>query len=391
MTWAILDLWVLLPLLLSGVTLVLLGWELGPRRRPAADSDGSRPRARLRGAAHKALEIHLMLWVFFASVGLLLSARSGSSGTRLIDASEAVSLLLFVLAVPVALALTHLGKRVSVKRDFPVGLRWILAPYHGLSIWLLLLFGSLRALGKKWRRSAGPTPAEEAPDSVHEGVRELDSLTLEEVLIPRSQEVALKSVLTPRDALLQVAKTRHKLYPVYGDSVDQLLGVVRMLDLAHPKQTERLVRDLVVPVPIVPETMNGVSLLGRLGGAPVPVALVVDEFGSHAGFVSVEDLVEVLVGDLVGEHEVVQKRIREMEPGVFKVEGTCEIEEFNGQVADVLPEGEYETVAGLFLDRVGRIPQTGDELQVPGAELEVLERTERRVLWVKITLAGSAE
>jgi len=197
--------------------------------------------------------------------------------------------------------------------------------------------------------------------------------------------------LTPRDALLQVAKTRHKLYPVYGDSVDQLLGVVRMLDLAHPKQTERLVRDLVVPVPIVPETMNGVSLLGRLGGAPVPVALVVDEFGSHAGFVSVEDLVEVLVGDLVGEHEVVQKRIREMEPGVFKVEGTCEIEEFNGQVADVLPEGEYETVAGLFLDRVGRIPQTGDELQVPGAELEVLERTERRVLWVKITLAGSAE
>ena len=91
-------------------------------------------------------------------------------------------------------------------------------------------------------------------------------------------------------------------------------------------------------------------------------------------------------GDLVGEHEVVRDRILSLEQGSYRVDGTCTVEEFNERFGPLLPEGEYETVAGLFLEKVGRIPQEGDEVKLPKVTLEVLQRTDRRILWLKAIL-----
>jgi CBS domain containing-hemolysin-like protein len=135
--------------------------------------------------------------------------------------------------------------------------------------------------------------------------------------------------------------------------------------------------------------MRALTLLQRLAGSPLATALVVDEFGGHSGLVTLGDAVEVVIGDLVGEHEEVRRRIIPLGDGIYRVEGTCEVEEFNEQVRPVLPEGEYDTVAGLILDRLGRIPQQGDEVALPGAVLEVLERTDRRILWTQVSLVRS--
>jgi CBS domain containing-hemolysin-like protein len=90
----------------------------------------------------------------------------------------------------------------------------------------------------------------------------------------------------------------------------------------------------------------------------------------------------VLVGDLEGEHEVIRARIIEQNPGTWRIDGTCTIEEFNRRLGNLLPEGEYETVAGLVIERLGAIPPPGEEVTLPGVRLTVEEATDRRILWV---------
>jgi CBS domain containing-hemolysin-like protein len=194
-----------------------------------------------------------------------------------------------------------------------------------------------------------------------------------------------------RAALAELRRAPHALYPAFGESIDQPLGMVRILDLARPDALDRPLGDFVRPASIVPETMKGFDLLEDLCRAPMPAALVVDEFGSMAGLVTVEDLIEVVVGDLVGEHEVVRARVVQLGPDLYRVDGTCRVDEFNERLGPLLPEGEYETVAGLFLDSVGRIPPAGERLVLTGVELEILERNDRRILWLRARIRNDAE
>lgn len=357
----------------SALVVWLLGWE------------SAAPHPESRGRIHRAIEIHLALWAFFA-----LGVRFV---TTIFPSTPPAAAALLVLAFgPMAAALLAHGRRQG-GTALPRGAVWFLAPLRGVSLWLLLGYEALR------RRLPAPRPVREessreeeptSPRSLRQAVHELDELTLEEIMVPRSQVAALSGDLTPREVLTQVRAERHSLYPVHGDSVDHLLGLVRMLDLGQPGQADRPIKDLVAPAPIFPETMRGLDLLDELVGRRLGAALVVDEFGSHAGLVTTEDLVEILVGDLVGEHEVVRRRILPLGAGRYRVEGVCEIEEFNEEVGEVLPEGEYETIAGLVLEHTGRIPQTGDEIEVPGALLEVEEVTDRRILWVRVTVTAAA-
>jgi CBS domain containing-hemolysin-like protein len=307
------------------------------------------------------------------------------------------TLAAFVLAGFALILAGRLGRWLA----FPAWGRWVLAPFHGLSMWFLWIWGLLEprlqarsavtdgagtdrdgASGRQAARFTNLAPAE----SAHSRVLDLASWTVEELMIPRSQVAALEGNRTIAEAIAQVARAPHTVYPVYGESVDQPLGVVRILDLAPGDDRNRAIRDLARGAPLVPETMKGLNLLRDLADASTPAALVLDEFGGMAGLVTMEDLIEVVVGDLVGEHEIVRARIVQLEPGLYRVDGTCTIEEFNLRFGPLLPEGEYETVAGLFLDRVGRIPQAGEVLSLPRVSLEVTERDERRILQLTATV-----
>ncbi len=354
--------------------------------------EGVRPGAFQGPLSGPDLEVRFAAWL---QLGLLLLVWVQGGRDLLPVPRPSWSLVLLPAGAIPALAAIWWGRHAGRAGWRPGYSRWVLAPLHGFVMWVAWI----AALPDRGRvPGAGPAGAEEGAvgavpgaAAVREGVEDLISQTLEEIMIPRSQVVALEGRTTVREAIRTARRFPHTIYPVYGESVDEPLGVVRILDLIHPEAPDLPLGKFVRPARIVPETMSGFNLLGELCGSPIPAALVVDEFGGMAGLVTVEDLIEVLVGDLVGEHEVVRDRILAIGGDAYRVDGTCTVEEFNERFGDLLPEGEYETVAGLFLDSVGRIPEEGDDLRLPGVTLEVIRRTDRRILWLRAEIAPAAE
>lgn len=354
--------------------------------------DGARPGAIHSPLPGAGLEVRFAAWLQF---GLLLLAWVHAGRDLLPVPRPLWSLALLPAGAIPAFAAIWSGRKAGRTGSRPGYGRWVLAPLHGLVMWVAWIAG---LPGRRRVPAGGPAGSaagsvQEAPRAaaVREGVEDLLSQTLEEIMIPRSQVVALEGKTPVREAIRTARRYPHTIYPVYGESVDEPLGVVRILDLIHPEALDQPLEKFVRPARIVPETMSGFNLLSELCGSSIPAALVVDEFGGMAGLITVEDLIEVLVGDLVGEHEVVRDRILALEGNAFRVDGTCTVEEFNERFGELLPEGEYETVAGLFLDSVGRIPEEGDELSLPGVTLEVLRRTDRRILWLKAGIAPAAK
>ncbi|MCC7143983.1 MAG: hypothetical protein IT349_17955 [Candidatus Eisenbacteria bacterium] len=330
------------------------------------------------------LPLHLSAWVAFGAAFVAID-RWGRAALRFGEPTLLLgwSVALLLSAVPLVV-----GLGLARVLEAPPAVRRLLAPYLGVALWvhwgLALLAGRRAAQGAARERERPTSPAASAvkPVAPHEGVRDLAALTAQEIMIPRSEVVGIDGRSAVEQVLGLARSAPHSLYPVHGESVDAPLGVLRMIDLADAAPHQK-VDELVRPVPVVPGTMRCLALLPRLAAAADPAAIVVDEFGSVAGFLTIEDLIEVAVGDFVGEHETEHRRITPLPGSAWSVEGTCRVDEFN-QVVPLLPEGEYETVAGLFLDRYGRIPIQADEIDLPSARLIIEAVTDRRILRLRI-------
>lgn len=343
----------------------------------------------------------IALWTLLAlglrfEVLLAREVTAGGAGDRALPLALLALAGLAAVAAVATLTGGMLGTRIR-----PRAVRSLLAPFFGLSQWTHWL-GSVVSFGRaRWRRRReanlaeapatlpSPESAEPPSDTPAQKVRDLADVTAGEVMIPRSETVALPSSISIRDAVQAVRATPHAVYPVYAEQVDQPLGVVRMIDLSGPNPESHQVGERVHSVPIVPESMRGLHLLLELWDAPIAAAIVVDEFGGVAGFLTVEDLVEVLIGDFEGEHEIVRRRAILLPDGRWRIEGNCRIDELNSALPQAVPAGEYETVAGLFLDRFGRIPEVGDEVLLPRVRLEVESCTPRRI--TSLLLSSRAE
>lgn len=369
-----------LSLIVPAVTfglLVIATWEAECARREA------------RREAEGQVALRLATWVFFLSLLFLREPPFAAESSTL--PRFAVVVILGWIASLLALVVgSALGRIVAAPPVF----RHLLAFYIGVAQWLqwirwLVRWFRLRRGSREGEvsRSVDTTDHDagvlDDVEEIRQGVRDLAAITVGEVTIPRTEVSMLDASWTARQALDRVRATPHSIYPVFEPGADQPLGVVRLIDLAGPDAETAPLRTLQQPLPLVPETTRGFQLLHRLADAPLPAAFVVDEFGNFAGFVTVEDLLEVLVGDLEGEHEIVRRRVLEDGDRVWKVEGSCRIEEFNEAAGARLPDGEYETVAGLFLDRYGRIPEAGAEVLADGVRLEVRAATSRRILWLR--------
>ena len=210
---------------------------------------------------------------------------------------------------------------------------------------------------------------------------------LREVMIPRTEVEFLDASMPIFKAVKAVVDQPHSRYPVIRDSMDDIVGFVHVRDILAPDLAERSIRvgELVRPMTAFPGTKGVLSTLTEMRRLRQHLAIVEDEYGGTAGIVTLEDLVEELIGDIKDEYDLVQRPEAARSFGVTTVDGLLNIEDFADETGIDLPEGPYETVAGFIVSRLGEVPGLGDEVTVGAHRFEVTELDGRRIARVRVT------
>jgi putative hemolysin len=195
--------------------------------------------------------------------------------------------------------------------------------------------------------------------------------SLREVMLPRTEVDFLPGAMPAHKAVRELARSPHSRYPVTGESADDILGFVHVRDLLDPEVSSSGTRlaQIVRPVVRMPDTVRVLHALSEMRRDRSHLAIVVDEYGGTAGIVTMEDLVEELVGDISDEYDVVLPE----RPGVrgdLGVDGLTTLEEFADKTGFSLDEGPYDTLAGYFMARLGQLPAVGDTVVADGRPLD---------------------
>lgn len=213
---------------------------------------------------------------------------------------------------------------------------------------------------------------------------------LREVMIPRTEVDFLDAAIPVFKAVRMVSDQPHSRYPVIRDSADDVIGFVHIRDILAPDVAERSIRvgDLARPISAFPGSKEVLSTLTEMRRQRQHMAVVQDEYGGTAGIVTLEDLVEELIGDIQDEYDLQRPDAGRPVFGVSTVEGLLNLDDFEDVTGFALPEGPYETVAGFVISRLGRVPMVGDTVSEAGHVLEVAELDGRRVARVRVTKAA---
>ena len=220
------------------------------------------------------------------------------------------------------------------------------------------------------------------------------SLRAVDAMLPRVHVDAIAVGATGHELRDLAVRTGHSRFPVIGDDgLDDVVGVVQAQDLLRIPSEQRdtaLIRSFLKPALAVPESRLLVPLLGEMRRSHTQLAVVVDEYGGTAGIVTLEDIVEELVGDIQDEHDAAEPAVRLVEEGVFLVPGAWRLDETERDTGIALPEGDYETLGGLIMERLGRVPEIGDVVATPPATLLVEAMDGHAVGQVRMTPARPA-
>ena len=204
-----------------------------------------------------------------------------------------------------------------------------------------------------------------------------------DVMVTRPEVVALSIDLPPQEALAAVIDSPYTRYPVYRDSLDDMLGILHVRDLfqaLYDRGIENVVIEHIVrPAHVVPETKDLASLLGEFRRQNQHMALVVDEYGAVQGIVTLEDLLEEIVGEIEDEYDLPDDSIERVDDTHIRIHGTFSIDDFNEQFGTVLPQEDYHTIAGFVFGELGRAPQPGDEIAYDGLRFSVVEVDGQRI------------
>jgi magnesium and cobalt exporter, CNNM family len=220
---------------------------------------------------------------------------------------------------------------------------------------------------------------------------ELGDTAVREIMVPLVDVAALPEDATPDDAIRLIQERGFSRLPVYADRELNMVGVVTAMDLLRRGAEASDLKSLMRPATYAPETKRIDELLTEMQKGRVQLAIVVDEYGGAVGIVTIEDIVEQIVGEIQDEHDRTPATVERLPDGSYRVAGRERIEDLNDALDWSLPTGDFETVAGLVLATVHRLPRVGEEFQVGRHTFTVLEADERRILTVRITPpSGSA-
>jgi CBS domain containing-hemolysin-like protein len=210
------------------------------------------------------------------------------------------------------------------------------------------------------------------------------------VMVPRPEVVALSIDLPPEEALAAVIESPYTRYPVYRETLDKVVGILHVRDLFSALvdrgiagvQLEHLLR----PAYIVPETKDLAALLAEFRKANQHMAIVVDEYGDLEGIVTLEDLLEEIVGEIEDEFDLPDESIEHLDNGCLRIHGTFPIDDFNEQFHRSLPIEDYHTIGGFVFGMLGRAPEPGDEVKADGTRFKVLEVEGSRIERLEVEL-----
>ncbi|CAB4941587.1 unannotated protein [freshwater metagenome] len=232
---------------------------------------------------------------------------------------------------------------------------------------------------------------EEAEEEMLYNVFDFAEQEAADVMVAWSEVVTFDASLTARMALDEALQAPHTRFPVLRGSLDDVAGFVHLRDLVAAAQTspdtpiETLARDL----PVVPETKDVGALLQEMRKAGAPMALVVNEYGSTLGIVTLTDLVEEIVGEIEEEFGLPDETVQELPDGRLLVSGTHTSDDFNERFETDLPTEDYRTLGGLVFGRLGRAPRRGDRVEVAGVGFEVEQVEGPRAERLLVTLPGT--
>ncbi|MDQ4103458.1 MAG: hemolysin family protein [Actinomycetota bacterium] len=289
---------------------------------------------------------------------------------------------------------------------FSTAFRWLISGLNGSANWIIRQLGiepaeelrsarSPQELGSLVRASALQGTLDQGTATLLDRSLRFGERTAEELMTPRMRVEALRADATVLDLVDAARRTGFSRFPVYGSDLDDVRGVVHVKQAFAVPADQRpvtAVGELASTVPTVPSSLDGDALLDRLRGQGLQVAVVVDEYGGTAGIVTLEDLVEEIVGDVRDEYDRMEiSQVRSLDEQGWIISGLLRADEVADATGFVMPEGDYETVAGLVLDRLGRIPDIGDEVEFDGWRLTVKRMDRRRIADLQLTQTARAE
>ncbi len=220
-----------------------------------------------------------------------------------------------------------------------------------------------------------------------EDALEFRDLRARNVMIPRTEIVAVEAD-TPLDEVIELARAEgYTRFPIYSDNLDQIIGILIIYDLIDRDPKKRTARDYAREVLFVPEAMDVFALLREMQAQRKSMVIVVDSYGGTSGLLTVEDILEEIVGEIEDEYDTEEEReVEKVNDDTYLVNGFVEVDELNDEYEMDLPhEDDYETLAGLIIHRLARIPAMGQKLRVGDWDLEVLQVTRRKIQRVKLT------
>lgn len=230
---------------------------------------------------------------------------------------------------------------------------------------------------------------EEEELNMIDSIFELGDKMVKEIMTPRMKMVTVHEDSMLNDVFNIIAREGFSRVPVYKDNIDRITGIIYIKDIIalgmHGREHGGAkVGNFMRQPYFVPESKKVADLIRELQEKKMQMAIVVDEYGGTAGLVTMEDLVEEIVGEISDEYKKDTKELHVMPDGCFMISGSMEIEKANEEVGLKIPQGEFETVAGFVLDRFGKFPQKGESFVYSGHQFTIHEADTKKVRLVKI-------
>lgn len=405
----------LVPLLILVVVLILLNGALaGSEVALVSLREGQLTRFEERGGAGRVLaqlarepnrfistiQIGITLSGFLAAGSATQSLAAPLQGplSFLGDAAQPAAFFLVTLALTfVTLVVGELApKRIALQRPEGWGLLaarplallskvtaplvWVLSTTTDLVVRLVGIDpGQAREeVSEEELRDMVSTQASFTPEqrTIISGAFEIAERSLREIVVPRRSVKGLPADVSVEDAMRQLVEAGHSRAPVYRNDLDDVLGVVHLRDLVHATGP---VGALARPMPALPETAGVLDALRRFQAERLQMVVVVDEHGGTEGIITLEDLLEEIVGEIYDEFDrdldsSDPRGVQRADDGSLRIPGSFPVHDLV-DLGVAVPDGEYATVAGLVLQRLGRIPEPGATVDLPGWRLEVLSQS----------------